>query len=908
MKSIRLGLGILYILFTSSFGTLGGEVMKNLRIFSVVFVIMSVLGTGHAVAQSLVDDIFRDIAKTIIIESKKSDSATPAPSLPSMPKSVGTEIHAVQARLKQLGYDLGPVDGVMGGKTAAAIRRFQSDHGIPQTGRPTQQLLAQLNTTPVAQVPLAITSENGAGPSFDCTRASTPAEHAICNSAALSERDRRMADSYSRALSLASDPGTVKNRQRAWLQTRSACGGDPACLTTMMDQRIAELGASAAPQTSQASPIGADQPSGLEATLPSVDIAPVQQQIQPPPDGVTLASAAKDIFLIPTPVFKTPRKGGVVVAGCLETDEIETLRPTLEQAISGTALVTIQPASELTTYLQVYSESYVLVDRICLEKMMFSLDSAGKPRDQFEVIQIAKGIGPSAAPAPETRPQTSMELAGEDGAAVLLRLYLPTYLAQSSQEDRIKLLSKFIVKMQSIWNPEPNEMFTAEDIKDRNPDFLAREFSDRWDAVLKQLSLTPPVIVSGRMELNNYKYDFDTSMLIFPYYQNQDKQMDLFPKQPGEELIYAANIFNKPAESRSLLDFLSRELPYKYPMIRSDRRIPAPRLPMSAQQAEKMTLDHTRIAMEASYRITAIEAPNNSGNVVMVGSFLGMEFLTDTGVQLAAIQPEDLPLALSEQVEPKQAAEPEPEPVVPEADASKFAIIGITLGMPLEEAIAKVVTKGAIIYRADIEPETPENVLQRYTLVALDTGETFALHVADQPNKPVTGIARKVPVAKGVPVDSIRAAFVDAYGDPTATDEEPGSFRATWHWGPASNQNDAGVDCKTLFEKYGTDPTGKLVSETKDIDALEATFKHAGKAASRDDGSFLQSYTRDRWPRVAFSRNADLAGCRPFLNVFLHQSNNDFSVWVHLVDPAPFANELKKIRAAVEPATFNSDL
>ena len=868
---------------------------------------MSVLGTGHAVAQSLVDDIFRDIAKTIITESNRSNSATPAPSLPSTPQSVGIDIHAVQARLTQLGYDPGPVDGVMGGKTAAAIRRFQSDHGIPQTGRPTPQLLAQLNTTPVAQAPVAVASGNGAGPSFDCPRASTPAEHAICNSAALSERDRRLADSYSRALSLASDPDTIKIRQRAWLQTRSACGGDPACLTTMMDQRITELGASAAPQTSQTSQIGADQPSGLETLLPSVDIAPVQQQIQPPPDGLALASAEKDIFLIPTSAFKTPRKGGVVVAGCLKTDEIETLRPTLEQAISGAALVTILPASELTTVLQVYSESYILVDGICLEKMMFSLDTAGEPRDQFEVIQIAKGTGPSAAPAPEARPQTSTELAVEDGAAVLLRLYLPTYLAQSSQEDRIKLLSKFIVRMQSIWNPEPNEIFTAEDIKDRNPDFLAREFSARWDAVLKQLSLTPPVIVSGRMELSNYKYDFDTSMLIFPYYENHDKQMDLFPKQPGEGLIYAANIFNKPAESRSLLDFLSRELPYKYPMIRSDRRIPAPRLPMSTQQAEKMTVDRTRIAMEASYRITAIESPNDYGNVVMAGSFLGMALLTDTGVQLAAIQPEDLPLAVPEQVVPKQVAEPEPEPVVPEADASKLAIIGITLGMPLEEAIAKVVTKGAIIYRADIEPETPENVLQRYTLVALDTGETFALHVADQVSKPVTGIARKIPVAKGVPVDSIRAAFVDAYGDPTATDEEPGSFRATWHWGPASNQNDAGLACSSLFEEYGANASGKLASETMDSQALEATFKDSGFWAGRGEGSFLL-YTQDRWPRVSFARNADLVGCRPFLNVFLHRSNNDFMVWVHLVDPATFADELKKIRDAVKPATFNSDL
>jgi uncharacterized protein len=798
----------------------------------------------------------------------------------------------------------------MGSKTAAAIRHFQSDHGIPPTGRPTPQLLTQLDTLSGAQAPVAVAAGNVAGPSFDCTRAGTPAEHAICNSPALSERDRRLADSYARALSLASDPDTIKTRQRAWLKSRSACRGEPVCLAGMMDQRIAELGGSAAPPTSQTGLAGADQPSTLESTQPVVDIAPVGQQGQTLSNGVALTSAEKDIFVIPTPAFDPQRQGGafVIFAGCLEPAEIEALRPTLEQAISGTALVTIQPATELYSLLQVYSESYVLVDGICLEKILFSMDSAGEPRDQFKIIQIAQGTDPSAAPMPETRPQTPMELAGADGVAVMLRLYLPTYLSQSSQQDRIKLLTKFIARMQSIGNFEQNELFTADDIKGRNPEFVAHELTDRWDAALMQLSLAPPVIVSGRMELNNYKYDFNTSTLIFPYYENEREKLDLFPKQPGSGLIYAANIFNKPAESRSLLEFLSKELPYKYPMIRSDRRIPAPRLPMSAQQAEKMTVDHTRIAMKASYRITAIETPNEFGTVVMAGSFLGMELLTDTGLQLAAIQPEDLPLATPEPAAPKQVAPPEAEPVVPEADARTLAIIGITLGMPLDEALAKVATKGEIIYRADIEPENPENVLQRYTLVALDNGETFALHVTDQPNKPVAGIARKIPVDKDVPVDSIRTAFADAYGDPTVADEEPGIFRATWHWGPASNQNDAGVDCRSLFDEYGADPTGKLVSETKNIEALDATFKHSGMMARRDDGSFLQAYSRDRWPRVAFARNADLGGCRPFLNVFLHQSNSDFSVWVHLVDPAPFANELQKIRAAVEPATFNSDL
>ncbi len=44
-------------------------------------------------------------------------------------------VSEVQARLKALGYDPGPRDGVNGPLTAAAIRAFQRDHGLAPDGR-----------------------------------------------------------------------------------------------------------------------------------------------------------------------------------------------------------------------------------------------------------------------------------------------------------------------------------------------------------------------------------------------------------------------------------------------------------------------------------------------------------------------------------------------------------------------------------------------------------------------------------------------------------------------------------------------------------------------------------------------------------------------------------------------------
>jgi hypothetical protein len=53
-------------------------------------------------------------------------------------------ISGAQARLVNLGYDPGPVDGRIGPRTGSALRRFQGDHGLPvssQLDDPTRHAL-----------------------------------------------------------------------------------------------------------------------------------------------------------------------------------------------------------------------------------------------------------------------------------------------------------------------------------------------------------------------------------------------------------------------------------------------------------------------------------------------------------------------------------------------------------------------------------------------------------------------------------------------------------------------------------------------------------------------------------------------------------------------------------------------
>ena len=52
---------------------------------------------------------------------------------------------AMQSDLKALGYDPGPLDGVLGRKARAALRRYQKDHHLPADGYPTLEMVSRLH-------------------------------------------------------------------------------------------------------------------------------------------------------------------------------------------------------------------------------------------------------------------------------------------------------------------------------------------------------------------------------------------------------------------------------------------------------------------------------------------------------------------------------------------------------------------------------------------------------------------------------------------------------------------------------------------------------------------------------------------------------------------------------------------
>lgn len=79
--------------------------------------------------------------------------------------------------------------------------------------------------------------------SFNCARAGTAAERAICGNRALEDKDVEMATLFSviRPVFAMGARGAFMDQQNAWLMQRNRCGGDTACLRRRYDDRIAAL-------------------------------------------------------------------------------------------------------------------------------------------------------------------------------------------------------------------------------------------------------------------------------------------------------------------------------------------------------------------------------------------------------------------------------------------------------------------------------------------------------------------------------------------------------------------------------------------------------------------------------------------------------------------------------------------
>jgi hypothetical protein len=176
---------------------------------------VGLLAASPAVAQfdSFLDkareSLERRLGKELDKQINPDDHAQPAPPQSQTPETVPNtapqtrsepapappplsgDVASIQQNLNALGYDAGPVDGLMGSRTRAAIRAWQRDAGLRETGQPSRAVQRQLERTvasqnaqppsPMTNAPFGGTSSGGASggpPQFSLAQPTLePSEH-----------------------------------------------------------------------------------------------------------------------------------------------------------------------------------------------------------------------------------------------------------------------------------------------------------------------------------------------------------------------------------------------------------------------------------------------------------------------------------------------------------------------------------------------------------------------------------------------------------------------------------------------------------------------------------------------------------------------------------------------------------
>ncbi len=79
--------------------------------------------------------------------------------------------------------------------------------------------------------------------SYDCTRAATTTEIAVCDNPSLSRMDEDLAVQYRDLLNQLPPrrADRLRDDQRSWLTARNSCGADVRCLRARYQERLARL-------------------------------------------------------------------------------------------------------------------------------------------------------------------------------------------------------------------------------------------------------------------------------------------------------------------------------------------------------------------------------------------------------------------------------------------------------------------------------------------------------------------------------------------------------------------------------------------------------------------------------------------------------------------------------------------
>lgn len=114
------------------------------------------------------------------------------------------------------------------------------------TPLPTETTAPPTSPAAAAAPPAKDSAPAAAGPSFDCAKAASPVEKAVCRDRDLASLDRRLSTAYAEAMRAWPPEEQTKQRaaQRAWMTRRDTCGRDHSvarCVSDAYRHRLVEV-------------------------------------------------------------------------------------------------------------------------------------------------------------------------------------------------------------------------------------------------------------------------------------------------------------------------------------------------------------------------------------------------------------------------------------------------------------------------------------------------------------------------------------------------------------------------------------------------------------------------------------------------------------------------------------------
>ena len=163
------------------------------------------------------------LSVTLCFFAPPSPGQTASGTAKAAPGSFQELVMEIQRLLTELGYQPGTVDGKMGTRTRNAIKRYQSNTGLPVDGHPSHALLEHLRVTTGAEPPASTTSVSTPSAGDTSKRKAAWKGETVVDSLL------RIAPSGASASKQRLPEGTsleIIRRQGAWLEVRVTDGGN----------------------------------------------------------------------------------------------------------------------------------------------------------------------------------------------------------------------------------------------------------------------------------------------------------------------------------------------------------------------------------------------------------------------------------------------------------------------------------------------------------------------------------------------------------------------------------------------------------------------------------------------------------------------------------------------------------